>query len=171
MRSIALYGRTGSGKTTLGKLLTGHGFQHVKAGVACRNLCLELFDSEAKGIMNRVADALRAIDQTVWLRAALRSTSDVPFVFDSMRFPEDYVYMQERRCLTVKIIAGQTLRLRRLAERGQQYEPERDELHDAEVSLEGFQFDYTLHNEGDTAELAEWARTLAAAASDSYWRP
>lgn len=168
MRSIALYGRTGSGKTTFGELLTGHGFQHVKAGVACRRLCLELFDSEAKGIMNRVADALRAIDQTVWLRAALHSASDMPFVFDSMRFPQDYVYMQERQCLTVKVVADQTLRLRRLAERGQHYEPERDELHDAEVSLESFQFDYTVHNEGDIAELAGWARTLAAAAaSDS----
>src|SRR4051794_34749112 len=115
LRNVALYGRSGSGKSTIAELLTRQGYQHIKTGAACRKLCLDLFDSDAKTLMNQVTDALRAIDQTVWLRAALREALSPPFIFDSMRFPQDYVRLRDEDYLLVRVEAPRQERIRRLA--------------------------------------------------------
>jgi dephospho-CoA kinase len=152
-RNIALYGRSGSGKSTVGSMLVETGYQHLRTGAECRELCRTLFQSEAKTVMNRVTDALREIDPTVWLRAALVGASDAPVVFDSMRFPQDYAYLKERRYLLVRIDTPTALRLERLKSRGQEYNPARDDFHDTEILLDAYEFDCALLNSGSLADL------------------
>lgn len=159
-RSIALYGRTGSGKSTIAHILEERGYQHLRTGLACRTLCLDLFGAESKTLMNQVTDALRAIDPSVWLRAALRHAASGPIVFDSMRFPQDYVYLRDQGYLLVKVVSRQSIRLQRLDDRGQEYTPHRDDVHDAEIALDSYNFDYSIENSGEFSTLQQQVAAL-----------
>lgn len=168
MLNIALYGRSGSGKSSVAEELLGHGYQHLKTGRACRRICTELFDSDDKSILNQVTDALRAIDPSVWLRSALgEAASDAPIVFDSMRFPSDYVRLRDEKYLLVRVEAERPTRLQRLAERGQEYDPDRDDGHEAEVSLHDFEFDVVIDNSGDREALSRQVLALLNVARGS----
>lgn len=153
--NIALHGRSGSGKSTVARYLVAtYGYQHARTGVACRKLCRELFASESKTLMNEVTDALRRIDPGVWLRAGLAGLrDDRPLVFDSMRFAEDYRFFHNHAYVLVDVRASIDLRVRRLGERGQPFDPSIDEGHPAESELDSFPFDFTIDNTGDQGEL------------------
>jgi dephospho-CoA kinase len=153
--NIALHGRSGSGKSTVAQYLVAeYGYQHAKTGVACRKLCRELFGSESKTLMNEVTDALRRIDSHVWLRAGLADLrADRPIVFDSMRFADDYRYFHVHAYVLVDVRSPIDLRVRRLEERGQLFDPFIDEGHPAESELESFTFDFTIDNTDDLSEL------------------
>lgn len=155
---IALYGKSGSGKSTVAGILVGdYGLFHCKTGKACRQLCADYFGSEDKALMNRVTDLLRGIDESVWLRAALRelpveSTDRV--VFDSMRFESDRRYLREQGFVSICIYAPLDLRVQRLRNREQIFDPSQDDDHPAEVELAGKDFDFTIDNISDIAALA-----------------
>lgn len=156
-RNVALYGRTGSGKTTVAEILVrDYGYTHRKTGAACRALCLELFGSEDKGLMNKVTDALRDIDPAVWLRAAIQDTGGEPagpIVLDSIRFRPDYQYVIERDFVTIQVAAPPASRVERLSGRGQQFDLLRDDLHPAEIELASEEFDFTIDNRGSRSDL------------------
>jgi hypothetical protein len=114
-----------------------------------------LFDSQAKGLMNKVTDAMRAIDSMVWIRAALTGADSRPIVFDSMRFADDYRYFRENRFYLVKVTAPLVNRLARLRSRGQEFDPDVDDDHAAEAELDRFEFDGEICNGGDTDHLNE----------------
>jgi dephospho-CoA kinase len=160
--NIALYGRSGSGKSTVAQfLVTQHGYQHAKTGAACRNLCRELFGSESKSLMNEVTDALKRIDDSVWLRAGLAGLrDDSPNVFDSMRFKGDYKFFYAHAYVLVHIRAPAELRASRLGGRGQPFDPSIDEIHPAESELESFTFDFTIDNASDLTGLRRQVEQL-----------
>src|SRR4051794_17525125 len=95
---IALSGKSGSGKTTIADyLLAKHGYARRSTGAACRDVCNRLFGDESKTILNKVTDALKAVDSNVWLRVALSGLKeDTPVVFDSMRFATDYTFLKSQ---------------------------------------------------------------------------
>lgn len=144
---IALSGRSGSGKTTVAEyLVKEHGYIRCSTGVACRELCKRLFGTESKTILNKVTDALKAVDPDVWLRAALSSLEEArPAVFDSMRFATDYAFLQHRGFALWRIEAPLAIRLIRMGERGQIVSPE-DDKHPAEIELDGHRFDQLVDN-------------------------
>jgi cytidylate kinase len=150
---IALSGRSGSGKSTVAQyLIERHGYVRYSTGVACRELCNRFFGNESKAILNKVTDALKAIDQDVWLRAALSSFEPTrPAVFDSMRFSNDYTFLQKQGFIMWRVEAPLPVRLRRMAERGQIVSPEDDE-HAAETELDSYSFDQLLDNTEDGVE-------------------
>lgn len=164
-RNIALYGRTGSGKTTVAEVLVReYGYTHRKTGAACRALCSDLFDSEDKALMNKVTDALRDIDPAVWLRAALSQSnvgSAPPVVLDSIRFRPDYQYVIDRDFVTIRITAPPDARVERLTGRGQQFDLLRDDLHPAEIELSSERFDFTIDNVGSLSGLMVEIRRVA----------
>jgi cytidylate kinase len=154
MSSIALYGRSGSGKSTVAALFAERGYHHVRTGVACRKICNELFGSTAKSLMNEVTDALRSVDPAVWLRAALRDMAvGDRVVFDSMRFEEDYNYLRGQGFVLVEVTASLAVRERRLADRGQVFDPLVDDLHLAETALADMGYAMVLDNDGTEADL------------------
>jgi dephospho-CoA kinase len=171
-RDVALYGFSGSGKSTVATMMTSRGYQHVRTGKACRDICAQLFESDAKTILNQVTDQMRVIDPTVWLRAALRDADPtLPIVFDSMRFPEDYEYMQAREFFLVRIELGQMVRLERLTQRGQIYDPQVDDLHQTEVGLLGMKFDFVIDNAGSCSDLEDQVAGMCALMENrNHWK-
>jgi dephospho-CoA kinase len=171
--NIALYGRSGAGKSTLAQFLEQqHGYQHARTGVACRTLCRELFGSESKSLMNEVTDALRRIDDRVWLRAGLRGLrQDMPIAFDSMRFEADYTFFYAQGYILVEVRAPVMLRVARLGERGQLFDVSKDDAHPAEAELDGFAFDFTIDNTSDLSALrGQIADLLSRRWEDVYGR-
>lgn len=161
--NIALYGPSGSGKSTIAALLIEEfGYVHCRTGAACRRVCLHLFQSDSKTLLNQVTDAMRSVDEAVWLRAAIAEVkhTDSPVVFDSMRFRYDLTYLRERGFSTVHVRATDAQRAERLAARGQVYDPRTDGLHPAEIELADETFDYTLDNRGGLVELNEDVRRV-----------
>ncbi len=141
------------------------GYAHCKTGQACRDIALRLFGSDDKTLLNRITDALKAIDDEVWLRAAL-PPPDVsgPVIFDSMRFPADYDFLRAKGFQFWRVEAPLALRVERLVARGQQFDPECDDDHPAEVALAGHEFDLTIEN---ISSLADLRVAVEAALSDT----
>src|SRR5262245_26823943 len=105
--NIALAGKSGSGKTTVAEyLVRTHVYTRCSTGDVCLEVCRILVVSESRSILNKVTDALKMLDEQVWLGAALRRVPvGVPVVFDSMRFEVDYEFLVSRGYKTWKIIA------------------------------------------------------------------
>src|SRR5690242_9306970 len=118
--NVALYGRSGSGKTEIANYLTSkYGYIRTSTGSACREICQLLFQDESKTLLNRVTDAMKSIDENVWLRAALRKIEPGhAVVFDSMRFHSDYEYLRGHGFSLWRIDAPLDLRLIWLQRRG-----------------------------------------------------
>jgi hypothetical protein len=113
----------------------------------CRHICRVLFNSEAKTLLNQVTDALKAIDEDVWLRAALvQAPPGRSIVFDSMRFASDYRFLAENGFATWKIVAPLDVRLMRLRLRQQEFDPVIDDNHRGEVELATYSFDVEVDN-------------------------
>lgn len=153
--NFALYGPTGSGKSTVAEILVDLGYQHLKSGRACRDVCRRLFQSEDKKILNDVTMAMRQVDPDVWLKAAMREAQpgDRLTVFDSMRFESDYEFFRARGFTLVRIVTDPGARHRRLSRRGQEFDPRRDDSHAAEIELDKHLFDHVLTNNDDEAQL------------------
>jgi len=150
---IALSGRSGSGKTTVAEYLVNkHGYIRCSTGVACRDLCRKLFGNESKAILNQVTDALKALGPDVWLRAALSALEeDKSIVFDSMRFANDYAYLQNRGFRMWRVEAPLEIRLARMQGRGQIVSSQDDD-HPAERELDSYRFEQLLDNTEDGIE-------------------
>jgi cytidylate kinase len=151
---IALSGRSGSGKTTVAEYLVNkHGYARRSTGAACRDVCNRLFGDESKAILNKVTDALKAVDPNVWLRAALSCLDeDTPVVFDSMRFATDYAFLKNQGFEMWRVEAPLAIRLVRMERRGQVVRAQDDE-HRAETELDRYPFDRFVDNSGEDIDL------------------
>jgi hypothetical protein len=125
-----------------------YGYVRCSTGEACRDICRRLFGTESKAVLNRVTDALKAIDPNVWLKAALSPIDGQSLVvFDSMRFGADYVFLQTQGFTMWRVEAPLAIRLLRMESRGQLVTP-LDDDHPAETELDGYRFDRVFDNCG-----------------------
>jgi dephospho-CoA kinase len=153
--NIALYGRTGSGKTTVALyLVQRHQYAHRHPGARCRSLALELFGTESKTVLNALSDCLRSIDANVWIRAELKREPDDSrlIVFDGMRYQEDLAFLRSLGFSAWQVVCDSKARRDRLSRRGQVFTAT-DETHSAETDLEDARFDVVLTNDGTVAQL------------------
>jgi hypothetical protein len=94
--------------------------RYIKTGAICRQIAQLLFGNEDKLSTQQLDDALTAIDECIFLRAALRSVKPGEgFVVDALRFADDLVLARSLGCRTIRIVAPEALRHERLARRGQ----------------------------------------------------
>ncbi len=70
--NIALYGKSGSGKSTVAQYLANvRHYQICSPGEFCRHLCRTLFGREDRWLLNKITDAVRGIDELAWIKHAV----------------------------------------------------------------------------------------------------
>jgi cytidylate kinase len=153
--NIGLSGRTGAGKSAAAQYLhQRYGYVVCQTGAACRQIAQRLFATESKSMLNRINDAMRAIDPNVWIKVALSEAPlDQPLVVDSVRFSSNLELLRARSFVLLRIRASTLRREQRLRERGQEYDFEIDDLHESEREIENERFDYELDNESADIQL------------------
>ena len=115
-----MIGPAASGKTTVAnRLVASYGYSRASTGPVCRDVAQLLFGSQERSILQSLADAVRAIDQDAWVRAALREAGPAPIVFDSIRYSSDHAFLSELGFLTWAVVARPVTRDLRLIERGE----------------------------------------------------
>jgi dephospho-CoA kinase len=152
--NIAIYGQSGSGKSTIATYLEiKYNYVHCHPGARCRELALELFNTDSKAVLNALSDCLRCIDTSVWLRAALGGVpSASKVVFDGMRYEQDLAYFREHNFSTWHVTCDSSTRRERLKRRGQVFVAD-DETHLGETELQKAHFDVVITNEADESSL------------------
>lgn len=104
-------------------------------------------------MLNKVNDALRAIEPNIWLRLGMEAVDQIDGVLiDGVRFKSNLDFCRERGFQMVKIEASQPTRTRRLAARGQIFDMETDGKHAGETELERGPFDFIVQNDVDDPE-------------------
>jgi len=148
---FALIGKSGSGKSRAAAILSDIlGVRHIKTGAICRQIARLLFDNENKQSTQRLDDALTGIDPSIFLRAALRSTSpEEGFVLDALRFRSDLQLARDCGCLLIRLVAPEAMRVARLQARGQAFDPIVDGAHRSEVELDDVKVDFAIVNDGE----------------------
>jgi dephospho-CoA kinase len=152
--NVAIYGRSGSGKSTIARYLERkHNYVYCHPGARCRELALELFGSDSKTVLNALSDCLRGIDSSVWLRAVLRGLPPSSrVVFDGMRYEQDLAYFRDNDFSTWHVTCDNLTRRERLRLRGQFFVAD-DEKHSGETELQGARFDVVITNEANQGYL------------------
>lgn len=152
--NIALSGRSGSGKSTIACYLAErHGYVVCQTGELCRQVCQMLFGSQSKTMLNRVTDAMKTIDEQVWLRGALRNApQNRPLVFDSMRFESDYQFLRSEGFVLWQIDAPLEVCISRLRFRDQEFQQGVDDLHLTETEVLPLSHNALIVNSGVSIE-------------------
>lgn len=152
---FALVGKSGSGKSEVGLMLSEHlGLRIIKTGAICREIAKLLFGNDDKRSTQLLDDALTNIDPSIFLRAALRDVvADEGFVIDALRFEQDLVIARELGCVVIRVRADDATRVRRLQARGQSFVLDVDGRHRSEVELDAVPVDYEIVNQGQLSEL------------------
>ena len=154
--NIALFGRSGSGKTFVAKRLCRHyNYQLISSGKLCRDICNILFGDESKGNLNKISTSIREIDKNIWIKAALRSASnDRPIVFDSIRYISDYQFFKAAGFILVRVVGSPSLDAQRLKKRGQKIREE-DRTHPSEWEAESCKYNFEIINDGVDASTID----------------
>jgi len=136
---IAINGLSGSGKSAVSSRLRDyHGFEHTSSGALCRTITRTLFGHEERSALNQVSQAIRFIDQHIWIKAALRNTTGTRIVFDSVRYFEDANFLRSLGYEIWKIFCPIEICIERLRRRGQMFDMS-DFTHDSEREIpDGF---------------------------------
>lgn len=153
---IALSGRTGSGKSTVARYLQDkHHFAWACPGDHCRSAAKLIFGRWDRLLLNQLDDAVRKMDEDVWVKAALRElppTAD-NIVVDGVRYLSNYEYLKPKGYLFCVINSNLQDNLKRLSERDQDLHVERPFAHKGEYEFETIRFDYKITNNGSIDEL------------------
>jgi dephospho-CoA kinase len=143
---IALYGRSGSGKSLVSKYLAeSHGFRRCSTGEICRAISEILFGDDDRGHLNLLSEKIREIDPHLWIKAALSGVADQRVVFESVRYPDDVTFLKPAGFAIWNIDCSVEICNKRLLSRGQSFNWN-DIGHPMERALEGFRFDAEIDN-------------------------
>jgi dephospho-CoA kinase len=146
---IALIGKSGAGKSTVARIIeTTYNVPIVSTGAICRHIAEALFGNDHKASTQKIDDALTTIDESIFLKAALRDISTTTKVcVDSLRFLSDFRYAREKGFFILRVVAPDYLRLQRLRQRGQVFDPLKDGGHRSETELDSVDVDFQLAND------------------------
>ena len=138
-------------------------FSAIRTGTICRTISIILFGNDEKSSTQRLDDALTGIDPSIFLRASLRTadlTRDV--VIDAIRFASDFRLAESLGFRTLRIKSDISLRLQRLAERGQAFDLAAEGSHRSETELDDFTVDFQIENVGSLLDLSSELDSIVA---------
>lgn len=152
---FALIGKSGAGKSTAAQMIHElYQARRVSTGEICRTISSLLMGNEDKASTQKIDDALTTIDQSIFLKAALR---DIPveesICIDSLRFKSDIEIARQRGILIIRVVASDALRVERLKSRGQVFNFSVDGAHRSETELEGAEVDLEIVNDGGLEKM------------------
>ena len=75
-------------------------------------------------------------------------------MIDSLRFQSDLRLAQGLGCTIIRVSASDAVRVQRLKQRGQAFDPTTDGLHRSETELDAVPVDVVIENEKSLSELA-----------------
>jgi dephospho-CoA kinase len=153
------------GKSEVARILAErYGFQICNTGRLCREMSAIVFGDESKAHMQEITDALRTIDPSIFLKAALRSVdTDSRLVIDSVRFFSDVELIKAGGLSLIRVRASNEARHARLQTRGQIFTATQD-LHISESEADSFNVDGTVTNTGSLCDLEAQIAALIAEA-------
>lgn len=153
---IALSGKSGAGKSSVARIFfEKYNFKIVKTGLICRQISSILFGDDAKSSTQVLDDALTKIDESIFLKAALRNADlSPPVLIDSLRFANDFHLVKELGFKTMQILASNEDRGKRLSFRGQSFS-DSTELHRSETELDNYKHDFVVKNHNSIVDLEE----------------
>ena len=152
---FALIGKSGAGKSTAAEMISSfHGARRVSTGVICREISHLLFGDENKASTQKIDDALMTIDQSIFLKAALRQIPETDSIcVDSLRFKSDLQIARDQGFYVIRIVAQEKLRLERLDARGQIFDQALDGCHRSETELDDAEVDLVIFNGGSREKM------------------
>lgn len=175
---IALIGKTRSGKDEVAQLLEGMGYPHerVAFGDIMKEKFYDIFPQykgkpkPTKEIIH-FGQSMRQIDENVWVNYLMGNIRGIQlfhdtyqidrpvYVFTDVRQQNEYDACRELGCVTVKVVAGDALRVGRMLAIGE--DPTEEVLKaNTETELDKFETDYTIQNNGTLEDLAEEVKAL-----------
>lgn len=157
LHRYALLGKSGAGKSEVAACIRAHtGAEIVKTGRICREIAVLLFGDDSKSNTQRIDDALTDLDSSIFLKAAMRPhLPGSPLIIDSLRFISDMEIARAQQWGTIRVIAPDEIRFRRLADRRQAFDPKANNSHRSETELDGVQTDWVIENDGDLEALKQ----------------
>lgn len=155
MTQFALIGKSGAGKSTAAAMIAElHGARRVSTGAICRQISSLLIGNEDKASTQKVDDALLTIDESIFLKAALRGIADSDAIcVDSLRFKSDLQIARERGFYVIRIFAPDDVRVQRLKDRGQSFDLDVDGRHRSETELDDADVDLVILNDGSQQSM------------------
>jgi dephospho-CoA kinase len=167
---IALTGKMRSGKDTVANhLYIKHGFSRIAFGTELKRIAHITFPwvsefSKPRALYQQFGQLMREIDPDVWIKHAERAVNGaidfrvntgaerVGVVVTDLRQPNEYEWARANGFTIIRVTAPDDVRIGRAINAGDDF-CENDLEHETELSIDKFDVDFTVNNDGSVDDL------------------
>lgn len=167
---IAVCGKLRSGKDELSShLYIKHGFNRIAFGDELKRYAHEVFpwipqNSKPRALYQQFGQLMREIDPDVWIKHAERAVNGVidfrvntgaeriGIVITDVRQQNEVDWARANGFTLIRVTAPDEVRIARAIEAGDDFSVH-DLCHETELSIDKFDVDYTVNNDGTVEEL------------------
>jgi dephospho-CoA kinase len=151
-RPIALAGKMAAGKTELARYLhRNYGYSRLSSSELCRTIARLIFHDESRTHLNQLGDALRKLDENIWIKAILPAEQHSNIVVDSVRYISEALFLRDLGFQVWRVTTDEKVRYQRLLTR---MEPDIAD-HASEVELDNFNYDFVFDSTGGNFDAVD----------------